>query len=475
MRKILLCFIIFPFLCHAKVTLPSILGDNMVLQQQSDVKLWGKAMAGKKITVSPSWTNKQFQTVVNPDGRWLISISTPKAGGPYEIKINDGDEIILKNILIGEVWFCSGQSNMEMPMRGFEFEPVDGANDIIAMSNESTLIRMYSSDFDNKGWFRQYSKIPLEDCKGQWLVNTSENVARTSATAYYFAKYLHETLDVPVGIVVSSWGGSNIESWMSEEIIKPFEVNLSHLYDDQEIQEPIQQRPCVLFNAKVAPLTNFTIKGFLWHQGESNRHNIEQYEKMLPVMVSDYRNRWGYDFPFYYVELAPYSYGDADGITTGYFREMQLRLMAAIPNSGMACTADIGSHDFIHPKNKADVGKRLAYWALANDYGRKQIGHRTPTYKSMEVKEGKAYITFENAPGKIHPINTPLKSFEIAGTDRIFHPAKAMVNLTTKQLLVWRDDIPEPVAVRYAFRDYAEASIFDYYGLPVAPFRTDNW
>jgi sialate O-acetylesterase len=475
MRKLLLYFILFPLLSHAKVTLPSILGDNMVLQQQSDVKLWGKAKAGKKITVRPSWTNKQFQTVVNSDGRWLLHISTPKAGGPYEIKIKDEDEIILKNILIGEVWFCSGQSNMEMPVRGFEFEPVDGANDIITMSNESTLIRIYSSDFDDKGWFRQYSKTPLEDCKGQWMTNTSENVARTSATAYYFAKYLHEALDVPVGIVISSWGGSNIESWMSEETIKPFEVNLSHLYDEQEIQKPVQQQPCVLFNAKVAPLTNFTIKGFLWYQGESNRHNIEQYAKMLPAMVSDYRSRWGYDFPFYYVELAPYSYGDANNTTTAYFREMQLKHMAVIPNSGMVCTADIGSHDFIHPKNKADVGKRFAYWALANNYGRKQTGHRTPTYKSMEVKEGKVYITFENAPGKIHPINKSLQSFEIAGADKQFYPAQAIVDLKTKKLTVWSDEVIQPVAVRYAFRNYAEASIFDYYGLPVAPFRTDEW
>jgi sialate O-acetylesterase len=178
MKKLLFCFIIFPLLSHAKVTLPSILGDNMVLQQQSDVKLWGKAKAGKKITVRPSWTNKQFQTVVNSDGRWLLHISTPKAGGPYEIKIKDEDEIILKNILIGEVWFCSGQSNMEMPVRGFEFEPVDGANDIIAMSNESTPIRIYSSDFDDKGWFRQYSKTPLEDCKGQWMTNTVQVIIR---------------------------------------------------------------------------------------------------------------------------------------------------------------------------------------------------------------------------------------------------------------------------------------------------------
>lgn len=475
-RKLILgCIAFLPLLSFAKVELPSILNDNMVLQQQSDAKLWGKAKSDTKITIKLSWTNNVYTTMSNSAGKWLITVRTPEAGGPYDIKISDGEEITLKNILIGEVWFCSGQSNMEMPMRGFEFEPVQGSNDIIALANETTPIRMYSSDIDEQGWFRQYSKTPLEDCKGKWTVNSSENVAQTSATAYYFARYLNQALNIPIGIVVSSWGGSTVETWMSEETIKPFGVDLSNLHDDKEVPKPIQQQPCVLFNAKIAPLTNFAIKGFLWYQGESNRDKLEQYSKMLPAMVADYRNRWGHDFSFYFVELAPHSYGNASNTMTAYFREMQLKHMNTIPKSGMACTSDIGSYDFIHPSNKADVGKRLALWALAKDYGRKNIGYATPTYKSMEVDGNKIYITFDNAAGKVHPINKPLISFEIAGEDKVFHPANAIVDLKTKRLTVWSDSISTPVAVRYAFHNYADASLFDYYGLPVASFRTDNW
>jgi len=475
-KLFLFCIVFLPLLAFARVELPSILGDNMVLQQQSDVKLWGKAKPNTPIAIQPTWTSSVYNITADKEGKWLVKIPTPIAGGPYEIKISDGEEVVLKNILIGEVWFCSGQSNIEMPMRGFEFEPIRGANDVIASANKNTPIRMYSSDFDEKGWFRQYSKIPTDDCKGKWLTNTSENVARTSATAYYFARYLQQALGVPVGLVVSSWGGSTVEAWMSEETIKPFGVNLSHLYDEKDVPKPTQQQPCVLYNAKVAPLTNFTIKGFLWYQGESNRDKVELYSKMLPAMVADYRKCWDVgDFPFYYVELAPHSYGNENSLMTPYFREMQLKLMDIIPNSGMACTGDIGSSEFIHPSNKEDIGKRLAYWALAKDYGRKNIGYRTPVYKSMETEGNKVYIDFENAPGKVHPINKPLKSFEIAGADKQFYPAEAIVDLKTKRLMVWSDKVNQPVAVRYAFRNYAEASLFDYYGLPVAAFRTDDW
>jgi len=474
---LLFCLAALPLLMQAKITLPNILGDNMILQQQSDVKIWGKASINKKVKISPSWTKETYSTKSDSSGKWLVNIATPVAGGSYSIKITDGDELILKNILIGEVWFCSGQSNMEMPMKGFEFEPISGSSEVIASANESIPIRIFSTDFDENGWSRQYNKKPQEDCKGQWLLNNPKNVASVSATAYYFAKHLQKTLNIPVGIVVSSWGGSNVESWLSEETAKSFNLNLLHLHDDKEISKPIQQQPCVLFNSKVAPLTNFKIKGMLWYQGESNRHNAEEYSKMLPAMVKDYRNRWGVDFSFYAVEIAPYAYDNPEGLSAAYFREMQQKLLKAIPNSGMVSTIDIGSRDFIHPANKEDVGKRLTYWALAKDYGISNIGYQTLIYKSMEVKEGKAYIEFEKLNAKVypHPINQSLESFEIAGEDKIFYPAQAIIDLKNKQLTVWSDKLLNPVAVRYAFHNYSKASLFDRYGLPVAPFRTDNW
>jgi sialate O-acetylesterase len=444
------------------------------------VKLWGNADLDRKISIKTSWDKKTYKTVSDNTGKWQISVQTPPAGGPYEIRISDGDELVLKNILIGEVWFCSGQSNMEMPMKGFGVQQqVDGAVEVILKAKELTPIRIYSNDYDEKGWTYQHSKKPLEDCKGQWYTNSSENVASASATAYYFAKYLQEALNVPVGIVVASWGGSNIIAWMSEETVKPFGVDLSHLADSVDLSKKSKQRiACLLYNAKIEPLLNYKIKGFLWYQGEDNRNSPDLYEKLFPAMVKDYRTKWGIgDFSFYSVEIAPYNYEDPNKINVAKFREMQLRLTKEIPNSGIALTTDIGDPYSIHPGNKSDVGKRLAYWALAKDYGKKYIGYATPIYRSMEIENKKIIITFENAikDNGLKPVQKPLSSFEIAGEDKVFYPAQAFIDIKTRKLSVWNDSIQRPIAVRYAFKNYTEASLFDSYGLPVAAFRTDNW
>lgn len=479
MKKTLLIFLLLAvcITCNAKIELPSILSDNMVLQQNVDVRLWGKAKSNTRVTVKPSWSKTAYSTISDSEGKWLINVLTPSAGGPYEIEVSDNEAITLKNILIGEVWYCSGQSNMQMGMGGFDYEPVQGGSEVALMAKEKTPIRIFSTDFDANGELKQYSKTQQENCKGQWLTNKPEYVINTSATAYFFAKYLQEVLDVPIGIVVSSWGGSSIESWMSKEAIQPFGVDLSHLEEGKEITGSVQRKPCLLFNAKVAPLMNYTIKGMIWYQGEENRHMVNEYAQMLPIMVSDYRQRWNIgNFPFYYVELAPYAYEDVNRVDVAYFREMQLKLMEKIPNSGIALTTDIGDPYTIHPSNKAAMGKRLAHWALVKDYGRTKIGYLTPTYKSMEVEGNKIYISFENAKGNtVHPIQKPLSSFEIAGEDKVFYPANAIVDLKTRRLTVWNDEVQIPVAVRYAFKNYAEASLFDSYGLPVAAFRTDNW
>ena len=472
-KKLLLIYLaLLPIISYAKIVLPNILNDNMVLQQQTSVKLWGKANPNKKVKVLPSWNEIEYSTIADADGKWMVTVSTPKAGGPYEIRFTDGEELTLKNVLIGEVWFCSGQSNMEMPVRGFEFEFVEGANDMIATANESTPIRMFSSDFNEKGWFRQYSKVPLDNCKGEWFTNTSKNVAPMSAVSYCFARYLQRALNVPVGIVVSSWGGSTVEAWMSEETVRPFGVDLSHLNDDKEVAKPVQQKPCVLFNAKVAPLTNFMIKGMIWYQGESNRHNIEQYARMLPVMVDDYRKRWSLErLPFYYVEIAPHAYGDANGTSAAYFREMQQQLMQVIPNSGMVSTMDIGSRDFIHPPKKEEVGKRLAYWALAKTYHRKGIQYSGPIYKFHRVKGNVVEIDFEHGEEGLTPENQNVKGLEIVGTDGIFRPAKAEIISGSSTVKVWNDSINDPIEVRYCFRNYMLGELCNNAAIPASPFR----
>jgi sialate O-acetylesterase len=469
----LVCFV---FNAYPKITLPTILGDNMVLQQQSTVKLWGEANPKSKITIKTSWNKKVYTLGSDVEGKWLANIETPSAGGPYEISISDGMAIVLKNILIGEVWFCSGQSNMEMPVRGFDRQPAKNTNDLIAKAKPSVPIRMFTTDSENGRWVRQFSKKPETDCKGRWLDNSPENVANISAAAYYFASYISEVLEVPVGIIVSSWGGSKVEAWMSREAISPFkDIDLSILDNNDPVKNPTAT-PCVLYNAKIAPLLNFAIKGFLWYQGESNRNNADQYASLMPAFVKDLRQKWGVgDFPFYFVQIAPFNYEGADGTSAARFREIQLQNMKDIPNSGMAVTMDIGHPVFIHPMDKETVGNRLAYWALAQTYGKTGFGYLSPEYKSMEKNGSKIYIDFANAPGGISPMWTVLKGFEIAGEDKVFHSAKAEIETANARLAVSSEDVPNPIAVRYLYKNYAEASLFSIYGIPATPFRTDNW
>jgi len=461
---------------QAKVKLPAILSDNMVLQQKSAAKIWGWAKENAKIKVTTSWDKKTYIATSDSLGSWLLKVNTPGAGGPYEIRISDGEAVNLKNILIGEVWFCSGQSNMEMPMRGFDRQPLKGANNVIAKAKPNVPIRMYNTDSEAGNWVRQFNKKPQADCQGQWLENTSANVANISAAAYYFARYVQDVLDIPVGIIVSSSGGSMVESWMSREAIEPFkEIDLSILDNTTAIKNP-NSTPCVLFNAKIAPLINFTIKGFLWYQGESNRKNADLYAKLMPAFVSDLRARWDIgEFPFYFVQIAPFNYEGAEGTSAARLREVQLQNMDDIPNSGMVTTMDIGHPVFIHPTDKETVGERLALWALGATYGRKGFVYATAVFQSMEKKNQKIYINFKNSERGICPMWTDLKGFEIAGADKVFYAAKAEIETSSTRLAVSSDKVPDPVAVRYAYKNYVEASIFGLSGIPVAPFRTDNW
>lgn len=461
---------------QAKVELPSVLASNMVLQQKTSVKLWGKAKPSAQLTIKTSWNNRTVKTKVGADGKWEVEIYTSKAGGPYEITFNDGEKLTLENILLGEVWLCMGQSNMEMPIRGFDRQPHRGGNDIIARSKASTPIRIFNTDRKDGTWFRQSAKTPQEDMHGEWQVNSPENVAIASAAAYHFARYIQEVLEVPVGIMVSTLGGSMIEPWMSREALKAFpSVNLSMLDNGQPVKS-LHTEPTVLFNAKVAPLTKFAIKGFLWYQGESNRSNYKLYKDLVPAFVKDLRNRWGRgDLPFYYVEISPFDYEGANDISAARLREVQATHMKSIPNSGMVTTLDIGNHVFIHPMDKATVGQRLAWWALGKTYGLKGFGYAPPIYKSMEIKEHKVYINVENAGNGLCPMWTPLKGFEIAGEDRVFHPASAEIETKTCRLAVSSPEVPNPVAVRYGYHNYAEAYVFNIEGLPLVPFRTDNW
>lgn len=462
----------------ADIKLPSVIGSNMVLQQQSNVKLWGKASPGKVVSVKPSWANKSAKAIADSDSTWVVTVATPQAGGPYTIDFAEGkSKTTVENVLIGEVWFCTGQSNMEMPMHGFDRQPLTGGNEVIARAKKSTPIRMFIADSKDGQWIRQYSKTPAEDMQGAWFENSPEYVGETSATAYYFAQYLQDVLDVPVGIMISSLGGSRIECWIPEDVLaQDFpQTDLSILHNDEPVKVQ-QNTPSILWNGKVNPLTNFGVRGFLWYQGESNRDNADIYDDLMAAYASSLRRAFGggEQQPFLYVEIAPFNYEGPDGTSAAFLREAQADALDKIPNSGMASTLDIGHPVFIHPTDKATVGQRLAWLALADTYGIKGIASKSPRYVSHDVVDGKIYINVENAPRGLCPMWTSLEGFEIAGDDGVYYPAFAEIETESCRLAVSSENVPNPKNVRYAFHNYPKMSVYSSFGLPLLPFRTDR-
>lgn len=455
----------------AKVTLPSLISDNMVLQQQSDVALWGTAQPGSKVIVKAGWSKDRFSAQAdNQTGKWILSLPTPKAGGPYDIKISDGEPIILKNVLIGEVWFCSGQSNMEMPMRGYCGQPARGAADYLAFANPSRQIRICKIE-------RKAATKEMDTCVGSWQTNNPNAIANVSATAYFFADALQKALGIPVGILVSSWGGSNIEAWIKRDILeKDFpEFNLEHI-DKNLIGERPYQQPCLLYYGQLAPLVPYTFKGMIWYQGEANRSRYEQYIRLQSAYVKMMRELFRMpEAPFYFVQIAPYSYGNPDDFLNGYFNEAQQKTLSIIPNSGMAVTCDIGEYGTIHPASKQEVGKRLAFLALSHNYGNSALEADAPAYKSVSFKAGKAFVRFKVGPKGLSPMGTDIHGFELAGEDKVFRPAVGRLSSDCTVIEVTSPDVASPVAVRYCFRNWCKGELYNSYGIPASPFRTDNW
>lgn len=455
---------------QAKVELPSIISDNMVLQQNADVALWGWTEPGRKVVVSGSWSKKSVSAVADGNGKFMVKLPTCAAGGPYTLCFNDGDKTILSNILLGEVWFCSGQSNMEMPMEGFKNQPVEGAAKVIATAKSSRNIRMVT--VTRRTSLREEER-PMG---GSWEMNTPEAVAKTSATAYFFADMLEQTLGVPVGLLITDWGGTPIEAWMDRPTIEggfASEFDLAFL-NGSELPKDAPKQPCTLFNGQVAPLIPFTFKGMLWYQGCDNRHRAEQYTRLQPAYVEMMRKRFGNpDAPFYFVQLAPYRYSSPDKFHQGYINEAQEKTLDLIPHSGMAATLDVGEFGTIHPCKKQQVGERLALLALQDTYGVKGFDAHSPRFESMKVEGSNIIVKLSTVMGGIAPIGVDLPGFEVAGEDHVFHPATGLVR--SFGVVVSCPEVEHPVAVRYAFRNWSQATLFNNYGIPVGPFRSDNW
>ncbi|MFD1628758.1 sialate O-acetylesterase [Pseudopedobacter beijingensis] len=457
--------IFFTLTSNAKVKLPALLGDNMVLQQKSSVKIWGESDKRGKVIVIPSWDKRKYVTSTNQDGEWFTQIETPTAGGPYSINISDGSTIILKNILIGEVWFCSGQSNMDMPLSGYMGQPIYNALNAITTAKETDNIRFFNVE-------RKFNNKTEKECKGNWRNASSATLADCSAVAYFFAKHLQTSLNVPVAIIVSSWGGSQIEAWMDKETLQTQfpEVSLQVLKKDiKEIKNP-RPEPTLIFNSMVNPLTNYTIKGFLWYQGESNRQNPILYSRLFPAMVQSWRSLWKSEsLPFYYVQIAPYNYSHPDSLEAAHLRQAQLESLETIPNSGMAVTADIGHPTCIHPPQKDVVGSRLALQALAKTYGKTEIPFSGPMYKSVRIKDEKVILEFDYAIRGLHS-DGALTGFELAGADKKFHTADALFINNTTAIQLTCPQVKKAEYLRYAYKNYGPVNVFNNWALPMCPF-----
>ncbi len=458
-----LCLILILFFAissKAEVKLSAIFGNGMVLQRQADAAIWGKATPDATVEVNTSWNEQTYSTKAGNDGVWKLTVKTPEAGGPYEISLSDGDKVKkLSNVLIGEVWICSGQSNMEMPMKGFKNQPVWGGNKDIATSTNKQ-IRLFTVE-------RALNEKPLYDFSGEWEECTPNHVANFSAIAYYFGRMMEEVLDVPVGLICTSWGGSRIESWMSAGSLKKFD------FIDYGSPDNKYYAASNMFNAMLHPMIGFGIRGTIWFQGEANKEKPGEYEQLLPELIQDWRSRWGCgDFPFYFAQITPYGYDR--GLNSAFMRQAMLNISeSGIPNIGMACQMDLGEKTIIHAGNKKAGGERLAYWALNKTYGMKGIACEGPVLKEMKVEGNIVKLTFNHAKNGLTTYDKPLEHFWLAGENKRFFQATAVI--TGEGITLFAPRVADPVAVRYAFDDFVVGELYNTEGLPASSFRTDNW
>jgi sialate O-acetylesterase len=457
---------------NAKIKLPALFSDNMMLQQKSNAPIWGWASTNANVTIKTSWNAKIYKAKSDASGKWKTELQTPSFGGPFTIEVSEGSEkVVVKNVLIGEVWLCSGQSNMEMPLKGFPGQPAKNGNEIIVRSTNKN-IRLITIP-------RATVLAPLDDFAGKWETASPKSTANFSATAWYFGSLLQEVLDVPIGLIHVSYGGSSMEAWMNQEMLKDFASAKIPTVKEDLAKDP-NRVPTTLFNGMLSPVIGYGIKGCIWYQGESNYERASEYTALMKKMVSSWRGLWKQgDFPFYYAQIAPFNYAQfhpkdyLEKYNSAYLREAQLKASTAIPNSAMAVLMDIGEENSIHPMDKEKGGSRLAYLALAKTYGVEGFEFESPKYKAMEIKDNSVTVSFDDAPNGITSYGKEVTGFEIAGEDKVFYPAKTEVR--RKSVVLTSDKVTKPIAVRYLFKDFAKAELFSTGGLPISSFRTDEW
>lgn len=474
-----------PTTARSEVSVPNIFSSHMVLQQAQKNRVWGKASPGEEVTVKIE--KQSLKATANKEGLWEVTLEPLPVGGPYEMTIKGKNEVKLEDILVGEVWICSGQSNMQWS--------INASNDPDLQRLAAKFPKLRMINFPQVG-----SQEPIWTHERYWEVCTPETVGKFSAVGYFFGRQLHQTLDVPVGMINNAWGGSSCESWINREVLaadpqfKPLmdrwagmEKSFADLSNNKEANEQQNKqletqmkgnaRPGNIYNGVLKSHLGYGIRGAIWYQGESNASRAYQYRELFPLMISNWRKEWHQgDFPFYWVQLADFQAekpqpGDS---TWAELREAQTMTMNKLPNTGEAVIIDIGEGKDIHPKNKVDVGLRLARWALANQYGIKVPFH-SPQYKSLEKAGNKVVLTFDHIDQGWRPFDVAApRGFAVAGEDKKFVWADAKI-IEDNKIEVSSPDIESPVAVRYAWADNPVCNMYSGAGLPLTPFRTDDW
>jgi sialate O-acetylesterase len=463
----------------AEIKLSAIFGDSMVLQRETNVAVWGTARGSATVAVFTSWNGSTYTTQALANGRWRLNVSTPVAGGPYVVTITDRSDnktMTLDDVLIGEVWVCSGQSNMEMPMRGYltQVPPqlVDGSDAAIAASNDPNL-RLFTAPYVTG------ADGPQDTFRGQvrrtWSAAKPDKVAGFSATAYFFARTLRQRLNIPIGIVTAHWGGTRIEAWMSEGSLADINPFLDFVNPETETYPQPLKSSC-LFNYLINPMVGYGIRGVLWYQGEANTGQSADYQKLLPAMIKDWRTKWGLgDFPFYYAQIAPF--GSNTGANNGAnLREAQLNvsnptLTPNLPNIGMVCNLDVGEQASVHPAQKEIVSKRLANWAFSNIYGFPNINPVSPVLKTITATGNTARLSFDTFSDttRLTSYGRTLANFEIAGINGVFYPATATIS--NRDITLTSTSVNKPISVRHGFKNFIVGDLFGTNGLPVSSFR----
>lgn len=453
----------------ADLILPHIFSDHMVLQQKSKVNIWGWASPAEPISLSTTFFNRKIEIVADSSGEWMISFRTPSAGGPHTITLEGYSKKVFEDVYIGEVWIASGQSNMEMPVDSISRGYSGALNFKQEVENaDFPLIRQF--DVNNR-----FSKEPEFNAIGEWKPAESESMNSFSATAYFFAKNLHQYLDVPIGIINATWGGTPAQAWIKGNDLRGFPNYYQKVMEiDDKNTEIKQNYPSALYNGMLAPMIPYTIKGAIWYQGEANIQQPDEYHELMTTLIESWRDEWNQGhFPFYFVQIAPFDYqsrnwfqGDAHSL--GRLIEAQARVLS-LKNTAMAHTSDIGNARDIHPKNKQEVGKRLAYLALDQEYKSNVRVSNGPILKKTKVKDDHVLLYFDQEGSGLTTNGDKITGFEIATAEEDFQSVEAEI-VKEDRIQISLADISKPKIIRYAYSNTSEVNLFNKEGFPARPF-----